>query len=290
VTRSAGDPDPSEESAEVREVWNANAEFWDARMGEGNEFHLRLLLPTLDRLLSVGPGDRVLEIACGNGQLARWIAGRGAEVVATDLSDRLLDLARRRTLKARARIDYRVVDATHGPALRALGSASFDAVVCNMALMDMPDVAPLAHAVPALLKPEGRFVFSTTHPCFNQGDAQRVARWWDDRGVPRETTGVEVVRYLTPRKVWGAAMIGQPRAQPYFERPLSRLVAPFLDAGLVVDALEEPGFVEEPETARSPRFSWSSSFREIPPALVVRMIRRGLSRRPPSGQGRPRAR
>lgn len=264
------------DSDEVRRVWNTNAAYWDARMGEGNDFHLRLLLPVLDRLLGLRPRERVLEIACGNGQLARWMVERGADVVATDLSDELIALAEKRTVKARDRIDYRVVDASDPAGLRALESGEYDAVVCNMALMDMARIDPLASSVPNLLKPRGRFVFSVTHPCFNRGDTSRVARWSDEGGVVQEMIGVEIHQYLTPRTVEGLAILGQPVAQPYFERPLSRLLAPFLKEGLAVDALEEPSFPEDPpESLRAPQpwFSWSKSLREIPAALIVRMTR-----------------
>lgn len=258
---------------EVRRVWNTNAAFWDSRMGEGNDFHRRLLLPVLDRLLALRPDERVLEIACGNGQLARWMARQGVRVVATDLSDQLVALARNRSTEVRDRIDYRVVDATDEPALRELGSEEFDAVVCNMALMDMPEVEPLARALPRLLGPAGRFVFATTHPCLNRGDMPRVARWTDEGGLIQETVGLEIRRYLTPHRVAGLAMIGQPAVQPYFERPLHLLLGPFLRTGLVLDALEEPAFPDEPSGASEPWFSWSKSLREIPPALVVRMTR-----------------
>lgn len=266
------------DSAEVRRVWNSNASYWDARMGEGNEFHLRLLMPVLNRLLRLRVGERVLEIACGNGQLARWMARQGVDVVATDLSDRLIELAKTRTVAERDRIDYRTVDASDEAALRDLGTGRYDAAVCNMALMDMPAIDPLARALPSLLKPGGRFVFSTTHPCLNRADMSRVARWSDEGGVVRETVGMEIHQYLTPRAVQGLAMIGQPLAQTYFERPLSLLLGPFLKAGLLVDALEEPAFPSDSDSSPpspEPWFSWSKSLREIPPALVIRMSPKG---------------
>ena len=44
-----------------------------------------------------------------------------------------------------------------------------------MALMDIPDIVPLAEAVPRLLRPNAPFVFSTTHPCFNRLGVRLVA-------------------------------------------------------------------------------------------------------------------
>ena len=79
---------------EVRNIWNANAEFWDGRMGEGNAFHRTLIEPTQLRLLNVKPGQRILDIACGNGQFARKMAEQGAIVTATDFSEKMIEVAK----------------------------------------------------------------------------------------------------------------------------------------------------------------------------------------------------
>lgn len=66
--------------AESLKAWEANAEFWDAQMGDcSNRFHREVVRPKVSRLLDLQPGDFVLDIACGNGQLLRVRgAGRGA--------------------------------------------------------------------------------------------------------------------------------------------------------------------------------------------------------------------
>ena len=38
---------------EVRNIWNANAEFWDSKMGEGNDFHKMLFEPIQLKLLNI---------------------------------------------------------------------------------------------------------------------------------------------------------------------------------------------------------------------------------------------
>jgi len=61
---------------------------------------------------------------------------------------------------------------------------------------------------------------------------------------------------------------------PYFHRPLSALLAPAFEAGLVLDAIEERGY--PPEDIGSTPLSWDGRFSEIPAALVARMIRKGV--------------
>ncbi len=64
----------------ARSAWNQNAAFWDERMGGGNEFVEVLIWPATERLLALRPGERVLDIACGNGLSSRRLAAMGGKV------------------------------------------------------------------------------------------------------------------------------------------------------------------------------------------------------------------
>jgi 2-polyprenyl-3-methyl-5-hydroxy-6-metoxy-1,4-benzoquinol methylase len=150
-----------------QDAWNQNAEFWDEKMGEGNQFQRILVAPATERLLELKPGERVLEIACGNGVFARRLAQLGAQVIATDFSHNLLEQAKERTTEYDNSIEYRFIDATDEEQLLALGERRFDAAVCNMAIMDIATIEPLMSALSHLLKVNGRFIFSVMHPCFN---------------------------------------------------------------------------------------------------------------------------
>jgi demethylmenaquinone methyltransferase / 2-methoxy-6-polyprenyl-1,4-benzoquinol methylase len=52
-------------------------------------------------LAQVGPGDRVLDVATGTGDLAVELASRGAEVIGSDFSEGMLDLARKKDPRIR---------------------------------------------------------------------------------------------------------------------------------------------------------------------------------------------
>jgi 2-polyprenyl-3-methyl-5-hydroxy-6-metoxy-1,4-benzoquinol methylase len=262
---SSGGPSADEE---VAAAWDANAAFWDKQMGEGNLTHRHLVSPTIERLLQLTPGESILEIACGNGQLARRLAELGAKVLATDLSEQMLLHARSRSGAFGDRIEYRRLNASDPVALAGVGTHRFAAVVCSMAMMDMAEVRPLAEALPRLLNSEGRFVFSVTHPCFNSTGIRRIREEQDVGGVMVEHSGVFVFRYATPTNARGLAMIGQPQPQPYFDRPLNELLRPFFRAGLALDGLEEPVF--PPELPPNRPMS-TIGFREIPQILAGRM-------------------
>jgi 2-polyprenyl-3-methyl-5-hydroxy-6-metoxy-1,4-benzoquinol methylase len=254
---------------ETREVWNRNAEYWDARMATPNDWHATLVRPPVEHLLALRPGETILEIGAGNGLFSRRLAELEAEVVAIDVSDRLVALAGARN--AHARIDYRVVDATDEEALLALGEGRFDAAVSTMVLMDMPTLEPLARALVRLLKPNGRFVFASAHPCFNTTGISLAAEMEDQEGNLVIHRSIKVRRYLDLRPAKGAALAGQPVPQYYFDRPFHALLGPFFAAGLAMNALVEPAFSPQPGAGT---FSWAS-YPQFPPVVVGRLQRYG---------------
>jgi 2-polyprenyl-3-methyl-5-hydroxy-6-metoxy-1,4-benzoquinol methylase len=253
---------------ETQAIWDQNATFWDSRMGEGNDFQLKLIAPASERLLALRPDELVLEVACGNGQFARRLAALGARVVATDFSAVFLERARARTAERAERIEYRLVDATDEAQLLALGERRFDAIVSSMALMDMVTIEPLMRAAARLLSPHGRFVFSTMHPCFNSGPIAFVLEEEDRDGEIVTTQAVKISRYITPSQTRGLGILGQPTPHYYFHRSLSDIFNAAFRAGLLLDGIEEPVF---DDTTSSPRpLSWAN-YREIPPVLVARL-------------------
>src|SRR5262245_36102606 len=261
----------SSENIRAREAWDVNARFWDERMAEGNDFFISLIWPSVEKLLRPQPGEKLLDIACGNGLTSRRLAQAGATVVAFDFSEEMISAAKTRSIDGQ--IDYRMVDATDADALRALGSGTFDGALCNMALMDMSDIRPLMNAAASLLRPGGRFVFSTIHPCFNNPSVVQMGELEDREGELVTTYSVKISRYLTPYTQLGLAMHGQPVPHPYFHRPLGMLLQEMFDAGFTLDALEERAFSPEYSGGSTP-FSWSGQFSEIPPVLVCRLIPR----------------
>jgi 2-polyprenyl-3-methyl-5-hydroxy-6-metoxy-1,4-benzoquinol methylase len=249
---------------EVKEIWNANAEFWDGRMGEGNAFHKTLIEPTQLAMLDIKPGQRILDIACGNGQFARKMASLGASITAVDFSENFIDIAR---AKSDPDIEYRVIDATSETDLNTLMGTPFDAIVCTMAMMDMENIGILINRLPGLLKKDGKFVFSVLHPCFNSGENVLVHERDETEGEVKNKYSVKISNYLVEKSELGIGMVGQPKAQYYFHRPISTILRSCFKAGLLLDALEEPSFAD---IVKSDRI-YDNVFKHIPAALVCRL-------------------
>ncbi len=257
----------SSQNRAAQAAWETKAEFWDNLHGdEGNVFHRHLISPSAESLLNIQPGEVILDIACGNGVFARRLAELGAEVVATDFSSGLLERAKARTTSPN--IEYLIRDATDEAAMLTLGAGRFDAVVSNMALMDIADLAPMFRAIRQLLKASGRFVFTTSHPCYNSTDITMMLEHEDNHGQVIDTYSLKISKYLKPMARNQAGAPGEPTAHPVFHRPLHELLNLCFDAGFVLDRLVEPAFLPG-ATSKSP-ISWVN-FTDIPPVLAARL-------------------
>lgn len=103
-------------------------------------------------------GKRILDIGCGGGILAEAMARQGAEVVAIDMAEASLSVARLHQLESKLDIDYRCIPAEE---LAEQEPASFDVVTCLEMLEHVPDPSAIVAACQKLVKPDGEVLFST---------------------------------------------------------------------------------------------------------------------------------
>jgi ubiquinone/menaquinone biosynthesis C-methylase UbiE len=81
------------------EVWETNAQCWDDTMrAGGNDYWTALEMPALRQMVELKEGENALDLATGNGLVARWLIEEGCStVLATDGSMTMIDYALKRT-------------------------------------------------------------------------------------------------------------------------------------------------------------------------------------------------
>jgi SAM-dependent methyltransferase len=102
--------------------------------------------------VAAGRPRRILEVGCGWGELAEWVGREtGAEVVAVDLSPRMVELARQRGVDARAGDVQNL----------AFADGEFDVAIAAWMLYHVPDLDRGISELARVLRPGGRLVVST---------------------------------------------------------------------------------------------------------------------------------
>ncbi len=113
-------------------------------------------------------GKSVLDYGCGIGQVGRLVKERGADVTGADISDKLLEAARRhiKTVKS---------DGTELP----FEAESFDYVMAFMVLHIMEDPERAVDEIARVLKPKGRLFFGIVHPHSDKWDLESGTAYKD---------------------------------------------------------------------------------------------------------------
>jgi demethylmenaquinone methyltransferase/2-methoxy-6-polyprenyl-1,4-benzoquinol methylase len=105
----------------------------------------------------IGPGDQVLDICAGTGELSFLLAravGPEGHVVATDFCDQMLDMARRKQNGSHANLSFSLADAKALP----FPDSSFDAVTVAFGMRNIPDTILALKEIRRVLRPGGRFL------------------------------------------------------------------------------------------------------------------------------------
>jgi len=152
------------------------ADFYDATAGGSV---VDPATAALLRLAGQVSGMRLVDVACGQGRVARELARRGAQVTGLDISAAMLAKARYQEQTEPLGIGYLHADATDP---RVLEGLVFDGAVCNFGLSDIDDLDGLLATIARLVRPGGWFAFSLLHPCFPGWDDDAPSSWPPDRG------------------------------------------------------------------------------------------------------------
>ena len=121
---------------------------------------LQIVGEELCEALDLRSGQKVLDVAAGNGNVALAAARRWCDVVATDYVPALLDRARERADAERLRIAFREADAEALP----FSDESFDAVVSTFGVMFTPDHETAAAEMIRVCRPGGRIGMANWTP------------------------------------------------------------------------------------------------------------------------------
>lgn len=235
--------------------WGAHAQWWLDGFTDGvDPEYVEQIIPLAVEELS---GFRsVLDIGCGDGQVARAVASTGSDVLGVDPVE----------------LHVRVATERGGGPRYVLGAADaipaeddqFDAVVACLVFEHIDELDAAIAEVARVLKPGGRFAFFLNHPLLQTPGSG----WIDDHIIDPPEQYWRIGPYLVETATW-EEVEADVRIR-FVHRPLSRYVNAMAANGLFIERMVEPapppGFL-----ARAPEYALAHT---VPRLLYLRSTKR----------------
>jgi SAM-dependent methyltransferase len=207
-------------------LWEAHAGWWQDGFTDGADPEYEEQILPLAALHLAG-ARRVLDVGCGEGQVARLaIAGGAVTAVGVDPTWAQVAVAAERGGGA--------AYGRAGAAELPFADGAFDAVVACLVFEHIRDVDAAIAEVARVLQPGGRFLFFLNHPLLQTPNSG----WIDDQVLDPPEQYWRIGDYLledeTIEEVEKDVFI------PFIHRPLSRYLNALADNGLLLQRMEEP--------------------------------------------------
>lgn len=212
--------------------WNKVAGWYDELLTtDSDSYQSKVIAPNLLRVLDLKKGERVYDLACGQGYFANLFLKNGAQVVASDLSRKLISIAIETLSKD---IKFYVSKAEQAPFLK---DKSIDTVVIVLAIQNIENVHGVLNECSRVLKDNGRIVFVINHPAFR---VPQGSDWYFEDGVQSRI----VNQYLSESKVSIDMTPGEKDVKKKiktisFHRSLQYYMKIFAKNGFAITRLEE---------------------------------------------------
>jgi SAM-dependent methyltransferase len=208
---------PKKDKPIAQDAYNELAEAYAAHIDTKphNAYYER---PATLSLLPDVNGKLVLDAGCGPGVYAEWLVAHGADVVAIDANEKMVNLA-----KKRLGDKVPVLQANLESPLDFLAETSFDIIICPLVMDYIKDWKSTFMEFHRILKGRGYLIFSMEHPYMKYATHHLMSNYFK----------VERVEY-----VWRG--FGKPVRVPSYRRPMSAVINPLLKAGFILDQILEP--------------------------------------------------
>ena len=232
-------------------LWDEHAQWWIDGFTDGADpEYVEQIIPLAVEELA--GRHKILDLGCGDGQIARALAAQGSDVLGVDPTQLHIDVA----IERGGGPQYLLGGATNIPA----DDESFDAVVACLVFEHIDQMDEAMTEVARVLKPRGQFSFFLNHPLLQTPGSG----WIDDHIIDPPEQYWRIGPYLVETE--SIEEVEKDVYIRFIHRPLSRYVNALLANGMSLDRMVEPsppaGFL-----ARAPEYALAHT---VPRLLYLR--------------------
>ena len=196
-------------------------------------------------------GKRILDAGCGPGKYAETLISKGGHVTGFDFSPQMVEYAQKRNKSAGK---FFVHDLSLP--LPMFEDASFDMVLCALALHYIEDWNPPIQEFYRILKPGAFLIISIEHP-FSAFDLHKSEKYFEVEHVKCNWDGY-----------------GKPIEVNSFRRPLNECISPITNNGFYIDQIVEPKPTKEFEKLDPKHYKELNKF---PAFMCLRAVRKQIN-------------
>ena len=232
-------------------LWDEHAQWWiDGFTNGADPEYVEQIIPLAVEELA--GRVKVLDLGCGDGQIARALAAQGADVLGVDPTQLHIDVA----IERGGGPTYLLGGATQIPA----PDNSFDAVVACLVFEHIDQMDEAVTEVARVLKPQGQFSFFLNHPLLQTPGSG----WIDDHIIDPPEQYWRIGPYLVETE--SIEEVEKDVYIRFIHRPLSRYINALIANGMTIERMVEPsppaGFL-----ARAPEYALAHT---VPRLLYLR--------------------
>jgi ubiquinone/menaquinone biosynthesis C-methylase UbiE len=242
--------------------WNKVANWYDEMLKNNDTYQAKVILPNLLRVLDLKNGEQVYDLACGQGYFSNVFAHAGANVIASDISKKLIETAKK---DLKEKVSFYITAAHRAQFLK---DNSIDTIVIVLAIQNIENVNDVLIECNRVLKNSGRIVIVLNHPAFRvpQGSDWYFADGVQSRIVSRYLSESKVIIDMTPGKKDTKKKI----STITFHRSLQYYMKLFAKNNLAITRLEE--WISHKQSGVGPRQAAEDKARkEIPMFMCLEM-------------------
>lgn len=218
-------------SSKDRETsWGMVADWYDTAVETRESYQNTVILPNLVRQIGQIGGEKLLDVACGQGFFAEEFGKVGAKVTACDVSPELLAIAKKRSGGG---VDYQEAPANK---LAFAKDGEYDLATFVMAIQNIQDVPGAVGEISRVLRRGGRLFVVMNHPAFR---IPKKSSWVFDQENHIQYRRLDAYMSESSEKIDMTPGGAKKVFTKSFHRPLQYYFKVFAKNGLAVTRLEE---------------------------------------------------